>query len=81
MESCKPKLILKDEFLGHIIPTEKSRNLSWKRLLIKIKLLVSRKSYVRQIWIFIIDSEEAQINSVGYSLAKKVQLMAQLGAS
>jgi hypothetical protein len=63
LELCNSKLILKDEFSGYIIPTGKSKNLSWNHLLLKIKLLFSRKSYVCPKWIFIIDTEQGQINS------------------
>ncbi len=41
----------------------KSKSLYWKYLLLKIKYIFLRDSYVCTRWIFIFDSDQAQINS------------------
>ena len=42
----------------------KSKSIYWKYLLLKIKYIFLRDSYVCTRWIFIFDSDQAQINSV-----------------
>jgi hypothetical protein len=44
----------------------KSKSIYWKYLLLKIKYIFLRDSYVCTRWIFIFDSDQAQINSVEY---------------
>jgi hypothetical protein len=46
----------------------KSKSIYWKYVLLKIKYLFLRDSYVCTRWIFIFDSDQAQINSVGHNL-------------
>jgi hypothetical protein len=42
----------------------KSKSIYWKYLLLKIKCIFLRDSYVCTRWIFLFDSDQAQINSV-----------------
>ncbi len=44
----------------------KSKSIYWKYSLLKIKYIFLRDSYVCTRWIFIFDSDQAQINSVSY---------------
>ncbi len=43
----------------------KSKSIYWKYLLFKIKYIFLRDSFVCTRWIFIFESDQAQINSVG----------------
>jgi hypothetical protein len=43
----------------------KSKSIYWKYLLLKIKYIFLRDSYVCPKWILIFDNDQAQINSVG----------------
>jgi hypothetical protein len=44
----------------------KSKSIYWKYVLLKIKYISLRDSYVCTRWIFIFDSDQAQINSAGW---------------
>ncbi len=43
----------------------KSKSIYWNYVLLKIKYIFLRDSYVCTRWIFIFDSDQAKINSVG----------------
>ncbi len=50
----------------YIFQSVKSKSIYWKYLLLKIKYIFLRDSYVCTRWIFIFNSDQAQINSVEY---------------
>ncbi len=65
LRSCIVQISFKsEEFSGHIFPTVKGKNLFQKHLLLKIKFLYLRNSYICPIWIFIFDTDRAQIYRV-----------------
>jgi hypothetical protein len=66
LESCNPNFNQTDVFSGYIFQSVKSKSIYWKYVLIKIKYIFLRDSYVCTRWIFIFDSDQAQINSVVY---------------
>ncbi len=51
-------------YFKDIFQSVKSKNIWWKYLLLKIKYIFFRDSYVCPTWIFMFDSDQAQINSV-----------------
>ncbi len=61
--TCNPYLNYIDEFSINIFPTLKDKNHIWKNLFLIIKYLFPRNSYVYPIWIFIFDTDQAQIYS------------------
>jgi hypothetical protein len=65
LESCNQNFKYTYVFSGYIFQSVKSRIILWKYLLLKIKYIFLRDSYVCPRWIFIFDSYQAQINSAG----------------
>ncbi len=53
-------------YFQDIFESVKSKSIYWKYVLIKIKYIFLRDSYVCTRWIFIFDSDQAQINRVRY---------------
>ncbi len=64
LESCNPNFKWTDVFSGYIFQSVKSKSIYWKYVLLKIKYIFLRDSYVCTRWIFIIDSDQAQLYSV-----------------
>ncbi len=64
LESYNPNFKQTDVISGHIFQSVKSKNIQWKYLLLKIRHIFLRDSYVCPRCIFIFDSDQTQINSV-----------------